>query len=38
MGFTFVDVRLAAWPGETLTAVAGKRSGDVDADTVMFTG
>lgn len=38
MGFALVDVCLASWSGEALTTVAGERSRDVHADTVMFTG
>lgn len=38
MRLALVDVRLAARTGEALTAVAGERAGNVDADTVVFAG
>ena len=36
-GLAFVDVGLASWPGEALSAVASERAGRVDADPVVLT-
>lgn len=38
VALALVDVRLAAWPGEALRAVAGEGAGRVDALAVVFAG